>query len=83
MADEQHNKYVAYSFIAHGAFQLFFMLLFAVFFLTFFISIPSRPGEPAPPFAFFGAAFGFMIVFQAIFTAPSFVAAYALLKRKT
>lgn len=82
MTDEQHNKYIAYIFIAHGAFQLLMMLfIVAMFSLVFWIEPP--PGQPEPPPAFFGIFLGFMFVIQMAFTAPSFVAAFALLKRKS
>lgn len=81
MTDEQHNKYIAFAFIGYSAFQML-MLLFmaAVFFLVFTI---DNPNQPPPPKAFFGIFFGIMTVFQLVFTAPSLIAAYALLKRKS
>lgn len=81
MTNEQHNKYIAFSFIGYGAFQML-MLLFigAVFFVVFTI---DDPNQPPPPKAFFGIFFAIMAVFQLVFTAPSLVAAYALLKRKS
>jgi hypothetical protein len=83
MTNEQHNKYLGVAFLVHGGIQLLFMLLMAVMFALFFASIPSRPGEPGPPPFFFLPFIGFIVVFQSIFTIPAFVAAYALLKRKS
>lgn len=81
MTDEDHNKYIAYTFLAYGAFQLLMMLFIAVMFsMVFWIEPPS--GEPQPPPAIFGIFFAFMFIFQMAFTAPSFVAAFALFKRK-
>lgn len=82
MTDEQHNKYIAFTFLAHGSFQLLMMLLMGLM-MFFFIFSPTRPGDPRPPMEFFGVFFGIMFFVQMIFTAPSFVAAYALLKRKS
>lgn len=82
MTDEQHNRYIAYAFLAHGAFQLLMTLLMGVFFY-FIFSFPTRPGDPGPPPGFFAAIFGFVAVIQGIFMAPSFTAAYALLKKKS
>jgi hypothetical protein len=82
MKDEEHNKYIAYSFFAHGAFQLLMLLLVALMFF-FFISIPAAPGRPGPPAGMFAVIFGFMFVFQMLFIAPAFIAGYALLKRKS
>jgi len=83
MTDEQHNKYIAFSFLAHGSFQLLMLLLMGLWFYFIFSSFPGRPGDPAPPMEFFGFFFAFMFVFQMLFTAPAFIAAYALLKRKS
>ena len=81
MTDEQHNKYISWVFLAHGAFQLLMLLfIFLIFGLMF--SIPTRPGDPAPPFAFFGIFFVFMFLVQMIFTLPAFIAAYGMMKRK-
>lgn len=81
MTNEEHNKYIAYAFIAHGAFQLLMMLFMAaMFYLIFQIDDPSGP--PPPPPAFFALMFGFLFVFQMLFAAPSFIASYAILKRK-
>lgn len=82
MTNEQHNKYIAYSFFAYAGFQLFWLLVMGLFFAFFFGSMPSRPGEPEMPFAFFGIFFAFMVVFQLIFTAPAAIAGWAMLKQK-
>ena len=82
MTNEQHNKYIAYTFFGHAAFQLLMLLMMGVFFF-FIFSIPGRPGDPGPPREFFGLFFGFMFFFQMLFVAPSLVAGYALLKKKS
>lgn len=81
MTNEEHNKYIAWAFIANGSFQLLLMLLMLVLFGAIF-SIDPPGGEPGPPIAFFGVFFAIMFIVQMVFNAPSFVAAYALLKRK-
>lgn len=82
MTNEQHNSYIAYTFLGHAAFQLLMMLLMvAMFSMVFYIQ--PEPGQPAPPKEFFGVMIGFMTVFQLIFLTPSIVAAYALLKHKS
>lgn len=80
MTDEQHNKYIAFTFIANGGFQLLMLLFMAVMF--YFILAIGPPGQPGPPMALFGVFFAVMFVIQMVFAAPSFVAAYALLRRK-
>src|SRR5690349_4178663 len=82
MTNEEHNKFIAIAFLIHGGFQLLmFMMLTAFFFFIF--SVPGQPRNLGPPAAFFGFFFGIMFLVQLVFTAPSFVAAYALLKRKS
>ena len=82
MTNEEHNKYIALAFIAHGSFQLL-MTIFMVAMFYFIFSVGTRPGEPGPPMEFFGFLFGIMFLVQMVFTTPSFVAAYGLLKRKS
>jgi hypothetical protein len=83
MTNEQHNKYLGVAFLVHGGFQLLMMLLMATMFGGFMMLIPNQPGRPEPPRAFFLIIIGFVVMVQSIFAAPSFVAAYALLKRKS
>lgn len=81
MTNEEHNRYIAFAFIAHGAFQLLMALFVAaMMYLIFRFDDPSGP--PPPPPEFFILLFGFAFVFQMLFAAPSFIASYALLKRK-
>jgi hypothetical protein len=83
MTNEQHNKFVGIAFLAHAGFQMLLGLLFAFMFGGFMFMIPDVPGKEAPPRALFLVLASFFFVFQAIFAVPSFVAAYAVLKRKT
>lgn len=82
MTNSEHNKYLAFSFIGHGSFQLIMtIVLLAMFGLIF--SIPELPGQAPPPTDFLLVLFGFVFMFQMLFVLPSFIAAYALLKRKS
>jgi hypothetical protein len=83
MTNEQHNKYLGVAFLAHGGLQLLIMLLMVIMFGGFMMLIPNQPGRSEPPRAFFLVVIGFVALVQSIFAAPSFVAAYALLKRKS
>lgn len=58
------------------------MMLVIFAFMSLVVFAPTRPGDPGPPFAFFGFFFAIMFIFQMAFTVPSFIAAYALLKKK-
>jgi hypothetical protein len=46
-------------------------------------AFPNRAGDPGPPQMFFALIFGMVFLVQSIFIAPSFVAAYAMLKKKS
>lgn len=82
MTNEQHNRYLSWAFIGHGAFQTLMGLLFVAFFgMFFFIPDQPGPGGPPPP-AFMAIMFAFVFVFQVAFAIPSFVAAYGLRKKK-
>ena len=84
MTNEEHNKYLGISFLVHGGIQLVFMLLIAAFFAFFISVVPDNPGRgDEPPVAFFIVFGVVMFVFQLVFTAPAFIAAYGLLKRKS
>jgi hypothetical protein len=83
MTNEQHNKFVGYAFLAHGGFQVLMGLLFGLMFGSFIALIPSQPHGPEPPRAFFFLIMSFVIVIQSLFALPSFIAAYAVLKRKS
>jgi hypothetical protein len=80
MTNEEHNKYLAWAFIAHGSFQFLIMLLMMGI-LALALSMPGEPRDAPPEFLII--IFGFIFLFQTAFLAPSFVAAYALLKRKS
>jgi hypothetical protein len=83
MTNEQHNKYLGVAFLVHGGLQLLIMLLIAIMFGSFTMLLPNQPGRGEPPRAFFLVMIGVVVMIQSIFAAPSFIAAYALLKRKS
>lgn len=82
---EQHNKYLAYAHLAYGGLTALFPLAFLAMFGSMFLFIanaPQQSGPSPPPVGFFVVV---MIVFGGFYVAltiPSFVAGYALLKRK-
>lgn len=78
MTDEQHNKYIAYAFLGYAGFQLLMTLfIVAIWSIVFF-----APGNPGFPTGMIVIMMAILLTFQSVFTAPSIVAAYALLKRK-
>ena len=83
MTAEEHNKYIAWAFIAHGGFQVLFLVVMMLFF-GFILTLPSGPGGPGgPPDGFVWTMLAFMSVFQSFFIIPSFIAAYGLLNQKS
>ena len=82
MTNEQHNRYIAYTFFGHAAFQLLMLFVMAAFFSMIFF-IPIEPGKPGPPKEFFAMMIGFFSIFYLFFTVPSVIAGYALLTRKS
>ena len=83
MTNEQHNKYLAYSFFAYAGFQVFWLILIGLWIYLWLSLMQGRPGQPDFPIEFFGLFFAIMVVMQMIFTIPSVVAGYGLLKRKS
>lgn len=84
MTPQEHNKYLAYSHLAYGAVTLLFAMGFLGLFGAMIFAIPDPPegsGSPPPP-AFFFIVLTFMGLIYLAFTMPSFIAGYALLKRK-
>jgi uncharacterized BrkB/YihY/UPF0761 family membrane protein len=83
VTNEQHNKLVGIGFLVHGSFQMLIALLVAMMFGTFAMMIEEHPGRGAPPRLFFLTIMVIVLFVQAVFALPSFVAAFAVLKRKS
>src|SRR5687768_15514492 len=79
MTNEEHNKYIAWAFLANGIFQAVILLFMFVF---IFALLAAGGSDPEFPAGFIAAVFGFALTINLIFLSPNFVAAYALLKRK-
>ncbi len=79
MTNEEHNKYIAWAFLANGLFQS--AILVFVFGLLAVMFAVEPPGGDFPA-GFFAAIFAFVGFINLIFLSPNFVAAYALMKRK-
>lgn len=78
MTPQDHNKALGISHLAYGGFHLLLLALGSIFFL-FILAVPHRGGEEV------GVFMSFMLILMAfgmLFTLPSLIAGYALLKRK-
>jgi hypothetical protein len=79
---EEHNKMVSIGHLAYGAFMTVLML---AMFILMWAMLGARPGVPnrgLPP-AFLWMYFAFMLIYTLVFTVPSYIAGYAMLKRKS
>ena len=80
MNAEDHNKYLAYSFLAHAGIQFLWMILMSIFFLGFFLNIP---GDPGPANGIFLMFMVFIVGFHLLFALPSAIAGFGLLNKKS
>ena len=83
MTPEQHIKYLGWSHIGYGAFfALFFGLFMGIFGLGMLAGLLNEPGPAGPPLILMVFMLLFMTVMFGLFTLPSLVAGYGLLKGK-
>jgi hypothetical protein len=84
MTAEEHNKALGICHLAFGG--LFTLLMFAMLFFMWavFSTIPAQPGTPDAnfPLIIMPIFLIFMLIYLLIFALPSFIAGYAMLKRK-
>jgi fructose-specific phosphotransferase system IIC component len=83
MTPEQHNKYLALAHLVYGGIYCLLMLFMVLAFglMAAAASVGSN-AKDAPPPMIFAVMFTFMGLFYGALIIPSFVAGYALLKRK-
>jgi len=82
MTAEQHNKYLGLAHLTYAALHSLVGVFIGVMMVVMFSTLPpSQPGNPPPPAFFVGVAV-FTVVFTLVWSIPSMIAAYALLKRK-
>ncbi len=84
MTPEEHNKALGICHLAYGGLSTVLMLTMFIFMWIILGSIPESggPADGRFPAAFMLMFFGFMMVYSLIFTLPSFIAGYAMLKHK-
>lgn len=79
-----HNKVLGILHLAYGGFSVFLMAAISVFMLGVFGVIAiNQPRSEEVPLGVFAVLMIFMVLINLIIIAPSFLAGYALLKRKT
>ena len=84
MNTEEHNRTLGILHIVYGGLHLLLILMLSLFLvpLMLFADPPGRPGDPAGE-AFLIVMMIFIGIFSLLFSVPSFVAGYGMLKRKS
>ncbi|HKS27982.1 MAG TPA: hypothetical protein VJS44_09190 [Pyrinomonadaceae bacterium] len=80
---EEHNKYLAYSHLGYAAFQTLMMLVMVVFAAIIVGGIAASDTSGEFPAGLVAVVLTISFLFQLLFTVPSFVAGFGLLKRKS
>ncbi|HYO90776.1 MAG TPA: hypothetical protein VEQ40_04040, partial [Pyrinomonadaceae bacterium] len=79
MTPQEHNKTLGITHLAYGGFHLLLMIFFSLIFL-FVMAVPHRGDGGMDIFTIMMLM---MFAFSLLFTLPSLIAGYALLKRKS
>jgi hypothetical protein len=82
MTTEDHNKALGICHLVYGALSTLMILAILLMFGAIIFSIPDGP-DGGPPKALMAIISLFMMVYTLIFTLPSFIAGYGMLKHKT
>lgn len=84
MAPTDHNKVLGILHLVYGGFSVFLMVMISVFVLGMFgVLNINQPPAAAVPLGVFAVIMVFAVLIHLLIIAPSFLAGYALLKRKT
>ena len=81
MTTEEHNKALGICHLVYGALSTLMILAILLMFGAIIFSIPDGP-EAGPPKALMLIISLFMLIYTLIFTLPSYLAGYAMLKHK-
>jgi len=83
MTSADHNRILGYLHLAYGAFSVLIMIFVSIFMVAVLgaIAAGARGGDAAPT-GILAVVIIFVVLIHLVFTAPSFMTAYALLKRK-
>lgn len=79
---EEHNKYLAYSHLGYAGFQLFMMFVMMIFSYIMLDLMSADAPKGAFPTGMVAAILIFSFLLQLLFTVPSLIAGFGLLKRK-
>ena len=83
MRPADHNKILGITHLAYGGFTVFVMALVSFFMLgAFGIAAISQPRGEAVPLGLMLLLIAFVVLVNLLIIAPSFLAGYALLKKK-
>ena len=83
MTPTSHNKILGILYLAYGGINLLLMIVISIFVLTMMgvIAANNNSGEPIPV-GIFALVMIFVVAINLLLITPSFLAGYALLKRK-
>ena len=80
--DADHSKILGIIHLVYGAFNVLVLIAVAIFVGGIMGLALGQGGKEAVPMSIVGVIMTFVILLNVLFTAPEFIAGYALLKRK-
>jgi hypothetical protein len=84
MTPEEHNKYLGMAHVTYGVLHILLAVVTGAFvFVMMGLVTFNGSRSDGPPASFMVVILAFVIVVNALFAIPSFVAGYAFLKRKS
>lgn len=84
MTTEDHNRTLGILHLVYGGLHLLFILMMSLFFVpAIFLSRPTGRADDAAGAAIFAMIVGIIGIVSLLFSVPSFVAGFGMLKRKS